>query len=65
MYPEEAGTRSLPRECPADELFSDEADGQLGLDVKGGIGDCSLLLDLLDRLRDKDGDGGTRSDEGV
>lgn len=62
LYPEEAGRRSLPRECPTDELFSDETDDQLGLEGKGGIGNCSLLLDLVS---DKDGEVGTRSDEGV
>jgi hypothetical protein len=45
LYPEEAGRRSLPRECPADVLCSDETDDQLGLEVKGGIGNFSLLLD--------------------
>lgn len=44
LYPEEAGRSSLPRERPADILFSDETDDQLGLEAKDGIGDCSLLL---------------------
>lgn len=45
LYPEEAGRSSLPREYTADELASDETDDQLGLEVKGGIDDCSLLLE--------------------
>lgn len=58
----EVGRSSLPNERPADVLFSDEIDDQLGLDGKGGIDECSLLLECVS---DKDGEVGTRSGEGV
>lgn len=56
--PVEVGGSSLPRGRPVDVLFSDETEDQLGLDGKGGIGKCSLLLE---RVSDKDGEAGMRS----
>lgn len=45
LCPAEVGRNSLPRERPIDVLLSDETDDQLGLDVNGGIGECSLPLE--------------------
>ena len=62
LCPLEERTSSLPRERPANVLFSDETDDQLGLGTKDGVGKCSLLLECAS---DRGGEPGPQSDEGV